>query len=162
MLAILTALRRTVVLARSGCAGTGTAGLLDAQRPALVDLALQTLLGSVSLLRGDHLDETEAARLLRVRVAHDVALLDFTILLEETCDLVLGQRWMNAGDEEVGALITALISFTVARLRWGATATRVSKRCLQCSADDYIPAVTVVGGSAAGAGVVVVAAITAR
>jgi hypothetical protein len=109
-----------------------------------VDLALQTFLGSVCLLRCDHLDETETARLLCVGIAHDVALLNFTILLEETCDLVFSQTGVDAGDEEVGALVAALILLTVARLRRRATA------------------VTVVGGSAAGARVVVVTAVTAR
>ena len=86
-----------------------------------MDLALQTLLGSVCLVRGDHLDETEATRLLCVGVAHDVALLNFTILLEEACDLVLGQAGVDASDEEVGALVAALILLTVARLRRRAT-----------------------------------------
>jgi hypothetical protein len=38
-----------------------------------------------------------------VRVAHDVAVLDVAILLEETCDLLLAERGVNARDEEVGA-----------------------------------------------------------
>lgn len=118
---MLTTLGRAVVLARSGSTGTGTAGLLDAQSPALVDLALQALLGSVCLIRGNHLDETEATRLLGMRVAHDVALLDLAILLEQTCDLILGQGGVDASDEEVGALVAALLRLTIARLRRRAT-----------------------------------------
>jgi len=57
----LTTLGRAVVLARGRCAWFGATGLLDAQRPALVDFTLQALLGGVCLLGGDHLDETEAA-----------------------------------------------------------------------------------------------------
>jgi hypothetical protein len=111
-----------------------------------VNLALQTLLGSVCLVRGNHLDETEATRLLGVRVAHDVALLDLTILLEQTCDLILGQRRVNASDEEVGALVAALFRLTVARLRRRATAVTV---------------VAAVGGGTAGARVVITT-LTAR
>ena len=74
-----------------------------------MDLSLKPLLRCVSLLRGDHLDETEATRLLCVGVAHDVALLDFTIFLKETCDLVLANAGIAPSDEEVGARVTALI-----------------------------------------------------
>jgi hypothetical protein len=109
-----------------------------------VNLTLQTLLGSVGLLRGDHVDETKTARLLSVGVAHDVALLNFAVLLEKTCDFIFGQARMNASDEEVGALVTALVSFTVARLRWRATA------------------VTAVGGGTAGARIVIVTDVAAR
>lgn len=66
-------------------------------------LALEALLGGVSLGRGDHLDEAKAARLLGVGIAHDVTLLDLAILLEETRDLVLGEGRVNARDKEVGA-----------------------------------------------------------
>jgi hypothetical protein len=72
-----------------------------------VDLTLEALLSCVSLVGGDHLDETEATRLLCVRVAHDVTLLDLAILLEETSDLLLGKRGMDASDEEVGARVAA-------------------------------------------------------
>jgi hypothetical protein len=62
---------------------------------------LEALLGCVGLIGGDHLDETEAARLLGVRIAHDVALLDLAVLLEETRDLLLAKRRVDARDEEV-------------------------------------------------------------
>lgn len=74
-----------------------------------MDLSLQTLLGRVSLIRGDHLDEAEAARLLGVGIAHDVALLNLAVLLKETGDLFLTKRRMNAGDEQVGARVAALV-----------------------------------------------------
>lgn len=86
-----------------------------------MDLTLQTLLGGICLLSGDHLYEAKATRLLGVGVAHDVALLDFTVLLEQTCDLLLAQGGVDAGDEEVGALVAALFRLMVARLRRRAT-----------------------------------------
>jgi hypothetical protein len=117
---ILTALRWTVVLARSRSARTGATSLLNAQSPALMDLTLKALLGRVSLLSGNHLNETKAARVLCVRVAHDVALLDLAILLEETGDLFLGERGVDARHEQVGARVatTRLVIFLVAR-SWG-------------------------------------------
>lgn len=68
-------------------------------------LALETLLGSISLLRRDHLDEAEAARLLSVGIAHDVALLDLAVLLEQPRDVLLGERGVNARHEQVGARV---------------------------------------------------------
>lgn len=128
-----------------------------------MDLTLQTLLGGVCLIRGDHLDETEATRLLGVRIAHDVALLDLTVLLEQACDLVLGQGRVNAGDKEVGALVAALVLLTVARLRRRATGC-TSGGCPSLQRLRYIPAVAVVaavGGGTAGARVVITT-LTAR
>jgi hypothetical protein len=85
-----------------------------------MDLTLKALLGRVSLLSGNHLNETKAARVLCVRVAHDVALLDLAILLEETGDLFLGERGVDARHEQVGARVatTRLVIFLVAR-SWG-------------------------------------------
>lgn len=68
-----------------------------------MDLALETLFSCVGLVGGDHLDEAEAARLLGVRVAHDVALLDLAVLLEEARNLLLRERRVNTRDEQVGA-----------------------------------------------------------
>jgi hypothetical protein len=84
-----------------------------------MDLSLETLLGGISLVGGDHLDEPEAARLLRVRVAHDVTLLDLAILLEETRHLFLGERWVDAGDEEVGTRIAGAFFILFVARRWG-------------------------------------------
>jgi hypothetical protein len=53
-----------------------------------------------------------------VRVAHDVALLNLAVLLEETRNLFFAERWVDAGDEEVGARVAALIVFVVAAV-WG-------------------------------------------
>lgn len=119
---ILTTLGRAVVLAWSGSARFGAASLLDAQRPTLVDFTLQTLFGRVSLFGSDHLDEAKAARLLSVRVAHDVTLLDVAVLLKETCDLLLGEGRVNARDEQVGALVAAALVFgLLASGRWTTT-----------------------------------------
>jgi hypothetical protein len=86
----------------------------------LVDFTLKTLLGGVSLVGCDHLDEAEATGLLCVRIAHDVALLYLAVLLEETRDFFLGERGMDAGDEEVGARVAAVV-IVIAR-SWGRTA----------------------------------------
>jgi hypothetical protein len=91
-----------------------------------MDFTLKTLFGRISLLRGNHLDEAEAARLLCVGVAHNVALLNLAVLFEETRDLFLGKRGVNARDEEVGALVAALIFLVARSWRW-ATVYRVSK-----------------------------------
>lgn len=91
-----------------------------------MNLALQTLLGGVSLVRRHHLDEAEAARLLGVRVAHDVALLDLAVLLKETCDLLLAERGVDAGDEQVGARVAALVVLLPALWGW---ATGAVSRC---------------------------------
>ena len=73
---------------------------------------MKTLLGGVGLVSSDHLDEAKAARLLGMRVAHDVALLDLAVLLEQTSDLLLAQAGVDASDEEVGAGVAAAILST--------------------------------------------------
>lgn len=119
---MLTTLGWAIVLARGRGARTSATSLLDAQCPALMDLALETLLGRISLLSGDHLDETEAAGVLCVRVTHDVALLDFAILLKQTRNLLLGQRRMDTRHKEVGARVAAawVVIFFVASWGWAA------------------------------------------
>ena len=114
----LTALGRSVVLARSRRTRAGTASLLDAQRPALVNLALQSLLGGISLIGRDHLDEAEATRLLGVGILHDIALLDFSVLAEKTSYLLLGQAGVDAGDEQVGAGIAGAFVLIVLAALW--------------------------------------------
>jgi hypothetical protein len=69
-----------------------------------VDLALKSFLGGISLVRGDHLDESEAARVLGMGIAHDVALRD----------LFLRERGVDARDEEVGARVDAVVFLAVA------------------------------------------------
>lgn len=102
--AVLT-LRGTEVFAGSRGSRAGAPRLLDAEGPALVDLALKGVLRSVRILGSDHLDEAEATALTGVWVTHNVALLDSAVLLEENGDLFLGQARVDAGDEEVGALV---------------------------------------------------------
>jgi hypothetical protein len=91
------------VLARGRGTRTGTTSLLDAQGAALDDLALKAFLSSIGLLSGDHLDESEATGLLGVGVKHDLALLNITVLLKETGDLLLRETRVDAGHEEVGS-----------------------------------------------------------
>ena len=100
---MLTSLGRAEVLARGRGSGSGATSLLNAQSAALVDFALETRLGSVGLLASDHVDETEAARLAGVGVAHNAASLDITVLLEQATDLLLSQTGVDAGNEKVGA-----------------------------------------------------------
>jgi hypothetical protein len=66
---------------------------------------LETFASGISSLGGDHLDEPKAARVTRVRISHDIALLDLSIFLEETCHVNLTETWVNAGDEEVGSRV---------------------------------------------------------
>lgn len=70
---------------------------------------MKTTLGGISLLRGDHLDETKAARLAGVRVAHDAAGLDVAVLFKQTADLILGQTGVNTSDEKVGTRVDGLL-----------------------------------------------------
>jgi hypothetical protein len=83
-----------------------------------MDFTLETLFGGIGLVGSDHLDETEAARLLCVGIAHDVALLDLAVLLEQARNLLLGERGVDAGDEEVGALVAALILLLARNRGW--------------------------------------------
>ena len=99
----LTSLGRAKVLARSGGTRASTAGLLNAQSSTLDNFTLETVLGSISLVRSDHLHEPKATRLLSMGVLHDLALLNLAILLEEAGDLSLGKLGVDTSDEEVGA-----------------------------------------------------------
>lgn len=101
----LVTLGRAEVFARGGGSRARASRLLDAESPALVDLALERVLRRIGVLRADHLDESESAALAGVWVTHDVALLDSAVLLEEDSDLFLGQTRVDASDEEVGALV---------------------------------------------------------
>jgi len=55
-----------------------------------------------------------------VRVFHDLALLDFTILLEQTGHLSLVETGMDSGDEEVGSRVNGTI-FVFAIIFLGST-----------------------------------------
>lgn len=114
------ALGRAKVFARSRGAGTGTASLLDAQGATLDDFALKTLFGSIGHIRSHHLDESEATGFLAVGIAHNLALLDLTVLLEEARNLSLGQLRVDTSDEKVGSRVDGTIITTViAHLRVG-------------------------------------------
>lgn len=109
----LTSLRRTEVLAGSGCARASAAGLLDAKGTAVDDFALQAILGSIGLVGGDHLDETESAGLLGMGVLHDLAFLNLTVLLEEARNLAFRQSGMDASHEQVGAGVDGAVFIVV-------------------------------------------------
>jgi hypothetical protein len=96
-------LGRAEVFAGSGGSGTATTSLLNAQSAAFDNLTLQTLLGSISLLSSNHLDETETTRFLGVGVNHDGAVLNITVFLKKTGDVGFSQTGVDASDEEVGA-----------------------------------------------------------
>lgn len=70
-----------------------------------MELALKSFAGSVSLLRSDHLDKSEPAGISSVRITHNIALLDFAVLLEQVGDVSFSEAGMNAGDEEIGAWV---------------------------------------------------------
>jgi len=122
---------------------------------------LKALLGGISLISSNHLDETEATRLLCMRIQHDLALLDITILLEETGYLQLGETRMDTGDEEVrtrvdGAIILGRASLVLggwtttiglAVTVGGCRATSTSSRTLTTGWSRACAAVTLVTGS---------------
>jgi hypothetical protein len=106
---ILASLRWTKVFARSWSTWARTTSLLDAQSSAFNNLTLKSLLCGISLLSGDHLDETKATRLLGMGVKHDLALLDITVFLEETGDFLFGEARVNTSDEKVGSMVDRTI-----------------------------------------------------
>jgi hypothetical protein len=66
---------------------------------------LETFTSGISSIGGDHLNEPKATRVTRVRIAHDVTLLNLSIFLEKTSHVNFGETRVNAGDEEVGSRI---------------------------------------------------------
>lgn len=94
-------------------AWTSAASFFDAQGAAFVDLTLKSLLRSVRLFSSDHLHEAKATALAGMWVAHDVALFDLSVFLEETGHLFFGQFRVNAGDEEIRARIDGLFVVVV-------------------------------------------------
>jgi hypothetical protein len=108
-------LGRSKVFARGRSSGAATSGLLNAESTALDNLTLQALLGSISLLGSDHLDEAKATRFLSVRGHHDRAALDIAVLLEQTGDIGLGQTRVDTGDEKVRAGVNGTF-FIIVRL----------------------------------------------
>jgi hypothetical protein len=119
---MLASLRWAEVLARGRSTRAGATSLLDAQSSAFNNLALKALLGGISLLSSDHLDETEAPGLLGVGIEHDLALLDIAILLKETSNLLLRETRVDTSHEEVrsrvdGSIIRRRATFVL----WWAT-----------------------------------------
>lgn len=106
---MLTTFWRTEIFAWSRGSGTAATSLFDAQRASLDDLALQTLLGGISLLGSRHLHEPKSARLLSVRVDHDRAALHVAIFLEQTRKVRLSQARMDAGHEQVRSSVDGSI-----------------------------------------------------
>ena len=100
-----TSLRWAEVFAWCRRARPSSARLLNAERPTLIDLSLESVLGCIRLFWGHHLHEAEAATLASMWVPHDVALFHRTVLLEETSNLLLVEAWVNACHEEVGAWV---------------------------------------------------------
>lgn len=125
----LTSLGRAEVLARRRRARPSPTSLLDAQSPALVDLALQCFLGRICLLRRVHLDEAEATTLAGMWVLHNVALLHDAVLLEQAVDLVLTEARVNAGDEEVRSWVCRILVVVVLVWWWAAEAASVAITC---------------------------------
>lgn len=118
-----TALGGTEVLARSRRARTGTTSLLNGKGASLELLTLQAVPSSIGLIGGHEVDKAEAARLLGVRVAHDLALLDIAVLGEESGDFILAELGVDAGDEQVGARVDGTLAVpraTTVVLGWGA------------------------------------------
>lgn len=135
---MLTTLGGAEVFARGGSARASTTSLLDAQGASLNLLSLQALLGGVGLVRSDHLDEAKATGLLGVRVAHDLALLDITVLLEHASDLLLGQTGVDAGDEEVGARVDGAVIVTVATSGTSLVLGATGKRNSTCQQSNIV------------------------
>ena len=122
---MLASLRWTKVLARGWGTGAGTTSLLDAQGSALNNLTLKSLLCGISLISSDHLDETEATRLLGMGIKHNLALLDVAVFLEETGDFLFGKARVNTSDEEVGARVDGTVILGRATFALGRTTSNV-------------------------------------
>ena len=117
---VLTSLWWSKVLSWSWGTWTGAASLLDTQSAAFNDLTLKTLLGSIGLLAGNHLDESKTTGLLGVWVKHDLALLNLTVLLEKTSDFGLGETWVNTSHEQVRPWVDSAIILTATTGWWSA------------------------------------------
>ena len=102
---MLTTLRGAEILARGGSSRSRAAGLLDAQSATLEDFTLKTILGGISLIRGDHLDKSETTGLSGMRILHDLALLHVAVLLKETRDFLLAQARVDTGHKQVGSRV---------------------------------------------------------
>jgi hypothetical protein len=106
---VLTSLGGPEILAGSRGARTSPTSLLNAQCATLDRLTLETFPGSLSLFRGYHLNKAEATGLLGVRVSHNLALFDITILLKHLGHLGLGELGVDASDEKVRSGVDSAI-----------------------------------------------------
>jgi hypothetical protein len=97
-------------------------------------MTLKGIASGVGLVRSHHLDESEAARVARVRIAHNLALLYVSILFKHGGYVSFGQTRVDAGDEKVGAGVLAF--FLVVR-----AAQRVRHSHLRSNEMGNVPAV---------------------
>lgn len=104
-----TSLRGSKVFPRSWGSRATSTSFLNAQSTALKDFTLEALLSTVGLLQSSHLDESESAGLLAMRIQHDLAFLNITILGKETGDIVLGKARVNPSHEKIGTSIGSTI-----------------------------------------------------
>lgn len=117
-----TFLWRAVIFAWGGRARTISASLLDAQCAALEIGAVELSNGCFGLLGGSKFDEAKATRVVRVRIAHDVSILDLSKLFESMDELVIANARGNASDEEVGArILGARVGDIASRVLRGST-----------------------------------------
>ena len=82
-----------------------------------MNLTLQTLLGSIGLIRVQHVDEAKAARVPSMRVAKDVAFFDFAKFREELNHVIFIQTRMKSGDEKVRSGVASCLFIFLWRFR---------------------------------------------
>jgi hypothetical protein len=116
----LTSLGRAKVLSRRRGTRACAAGLLNAEGASFNFLTLEAILGSICLVGRDHLDKAKTPRLLGMGILHDLAFLDFAILLEKTGHLSLVKTRVNSSDEEIGSRVDGAI-FVLAMSTFGST-----------------------------------------
>lgn len=130
-----TSLWGTKVFSRSRGSRTTSTGLLDAQSTALKDFTLEALLSTVGLLQSGHLDESESTGLLAMRIQHDLAFFNITILGKETGHIVLSETRVNSSHEKIGTSISGTIGrrATVSSTTTTTAATvATTLRCIGC------------------------------
>lgn len=106
---ICTSLWGTKVFSGGGCTRLAATSLLDAERAAFNHLAIEPILRGISLVGSHHLDEPETTGFAGVGVAHDTAVLHISVFFKETLDIRLDEARVNAGAEEVRALVGSFI-----------------------------------------------------
>ena len=106
---MLASLWGTKVFAWGGSTGTRATSFLNAQGSTLNNLALKAFLGRIGLLSSHHLDKSKSAGFFGMRVEHDLTLLNRTILLEQTCNLLFRETRVNASYKQIGARVDGAI-----------------------------------------------------